>query len=239
MDFNPANDVAEITLRNIPTIREFPYEESFEHGQGSWITGGRSTSWQLGSPNAAWINAAGDGQKAWVTNLNGQYSNSEFSFLESPCFDFSTLTVDPILSFLHTFELEEEADQSWVEYRVNGEKEWKKLGITGSGISNWYNYSVDDTWSDNALAGPNEWQMAAHPLKGMAGQSVRFRFVLKSDNNFAYEGVGVDKIRISLPYDVGVSEILSPRDTCGVSSRQQETVCVKVKKPWLLSHQKP
>ena len=31
--------------------------------------------------------------------LTGNYNNGELSFVESPCFDFSSLTVDPVFRF--------------------------------------------------------------------------------------------------------------------------------------------
>lgn len=227
-DPNSANDTLSVTVRNIPTVTDLPYTEDFERGGGNWITGGRFTSWQWGTPNNTWVGSAADGQKAWVSNLNGQYANKEFSYLESPCFDFSQWTVDPILSFMHVFELEYEWDMSWVEYSLNGGKHWQKLGTATTGLSHWYNDTDKDVWTGNSSGGQNEWQMAAHVLTGMAGQVVRFRYVLRSDDRFAYEGVGVDHIRISLPYDVGVTEIISPIDTCGVSTRLNQTVRIRI-----------
>ncbi len=58
-----------------------------------------------GAPAKIIINKAANGQKAWVTSLNGKYKNNEQSYLYSPCFDLSGLT-QPVLSFAHIFDID-------------------------------------------------------------------------------------------------------------------------------------
>ena len=118
------------------------YFEDFEAGAGGWTSGGTGSSWAFGTPSGTFINAASSGTGAWVTNLSGDYNNSEMSYIESPALDFSTALIDPILSFSHIFETESCCDEGWVEISVDGGTVFTKLGAMDSG-SNWYNSSRD------------------------------------------------------------------------------------------------
>ncbi len=229
-DPNHANDTLSIFVETIPKIDKFPYEESFEHDKGRWELSGDYASWQWGVPTGNWIKNASHGKKAWFTaNSQGTYNNKEFSFLTSPCFDFTAFTVDPILVFDHTYQLERLLDSSWLEYSVDGGANWLKMKQAFSPLANWYNFPLHQVWSGNAPAGSGNWQTAAVRLDGLAGESVRFRFVMFSDGSIRQEGIGVDRVRIMLPYDVAVTAIETPYDTCGGFWGKQEPVRVRVR----------
>jgi hypothetical protein len=81
-------------------INIFPYTEGFETTNGNWTTGGTASDWAWGTPNKTIINSAATGSKCWIVGgLTGNfYNNGERSWLQSPCFDFTTLQY-PHISF--------------------------------------------------------------------------------------------------------------------------------------------
>jgi hypothetical protein len=194
-----ANDTLTVVINSLPVIDNLPYLEDFETWNGGWrpSVAGTNSSWEFGVPAGALLNAAASGQNAWVTNLQGEYNNSELSYLESPCIDFSGLTQDPRLLFSLWFDSEACCDEAWVEQSINGGQTWTKVGASGTGL-NWYNDNLNQWW--NGTGGFNGWVTAFNTLTGTAGQSdVRIRFVFSSDGSVVREGMGVDNIFISQP----------------------------------------
>jgi hypothetical protein len=194
-----ANDTLTITISSLPVIDELPYLEGFEDWNGGWRVGPQSvnSSWQFGVPAGSLINAAASGQNAWVTNLTGNYNNSEMSYLESPCIDLSAYTEDPRLTFSLFFDSEACCDEGWVERSINGGQTWTKVGTAGTGL-NWYNDNINQWW--DGTGGFSGWVTAFNTLTGTAGQAdVRVRFVFSSDGSVVREGMGIDNIFIALP----------------------------------------
>ena len=189
------NDSARITVKNLPIVTSFPYLQNFESGNGSWYTGGTSSSWEYGTPVSPKINRAASGSKVWKTNLTGYYNDDELSYLYSPCFDMSGMT-NPMLSFSLALDIEDcgasLCDAAWVEYSTNGGTSWTKLGATGQG-TNWYNknYSGNQLWSQQNYI---RWHVATSALP--IASSLRLRFVFDSDNGLAKDGIAVDDIHI-------------------------------------------
>lgn len=187
-DTYPENDTMVIDLRRSPVITTYPYLERFENSDGYYYTRGKNSTWAWGAPAKIIINKAANGQKAWVTSLNGKYKNNEQSYLYSPCFDLSGLT-QPVLSFAHIFDIEEDYDYTWVEYSTDGVV-WQKLGAAGQG-TNWYDNSTLNKWRNSKT----RWHVASIDLP-VTGQVIRFRFVLSSDVGVTQEGIGIDDIHI-------------------------------------------
>lgn len=187
------NDTISRSINNSIHITSYPYLEGFEGANsGYWNTAGVNSSWQCGTPSGNIIHKAANGSKAWVTGLNGNYNNSEFSYLYSPCFDLSSLT-KPVLSFSHIFKIQDncDCDYHWVEYSTDGQT-WNKLGSSSRDVmNNWYNNNIKQAWQ----ASIPYWAVAsiAIPTKGT---SVRFRFVMQSDTGVTFEGIGIDDVHI-------------------------------------------
>src|SRR6478735_7031036 len=79
------------------TITTYPYLEDFDGATApGWASGGTSSSWALGTPGKSIINSAATGTKAWVTGLTNNHNVSEQSYVESPCFNMSSL-IQPIV----------------------------------------------------------------------------------------------------------------------------------------------
>ena len=175
-------------LHNSPLITTYPYLESFESGDGNWYAKGSNSSWVWGTPAKTNINKAANGNKAWVTGLASNYNDNELSYLYSPCFNLSGLT-QPVLSFSHVCQIEQDFDYNWVEYSIDG-KVWQKLGTAGSG-TNWY----DNAGVNNWRLSNTKWHVASIDIPPYAG-NMRFRIVLSSDGGVNYEGVGIDDIHV-------------------------------------------
>ncbi len=192
------NDTARITANSLPLITTFPYLENFETNNGYWYTSASgSSSWQYGTPNSPKITRAASGTKAWKTNLIGYYNDQELSYLYSPCFNVSGMTV-PTLSFSLALDIEDcggsLCDAAWVEYSNDGGIFWNKLGSNGQG-TNWYNknYSGNHVWSQQDYT---RWHVATTALPTTNNSSLRFRFVFSSDNGLSKDGIAVDDIHI-------------------------------------------
>ncbi len=192
------NDTARVTVNSLPYITSFPYLENFEANNGYWYTtnSGGST-WQYGTPNSPKISRAASGTKAWKTNLIGYYNDLELSYLYSPCFNLSGMTV-PMLSFSLALDLEDcggfLCDAAWMEYSNDGGITWNKLGSFGQG-TNWYNknYSGNHLWSQQDYT---RWHVATTALPTTNNTSIRFRFVVNSDNGVTKDGMAIDDIHI-------------------------------------------
>lgn len=172
-----------------------PYSEGFETDAGGWTTNGTLSSWARGTPTKLFISSAGAGTSAWVTSLTAPYNNGELSYLLSPCFDFTAVSVDPTLSFLHIYKTRVGSDRGWLEVTRDGST-WTKLGVAGDG-TNWYSDAVNNAWNGNSgTAGV--WRTASRTAESVAGLPlVRFRFVLSTDVSGTDEGFAVDDFTIT------------------------------------------
>ena len=223
------NDSTEVSITNSPVVAGLPYFEDFEAGQGGWYgeTIGEVNSWQFGEPTGTFIDAANSGINAWVTNLSGTYTSNEDNYIVSPCFDFSSLVLDPILSFAHIYNTEECCDEGWVDLSLDGGVTWEKVGAFGEG-ENWYVDEFNNWWNGNSgVAG--QWINATHLLDGAAGESsVRIRFFFSSDGSVEYEGFGIDDISITEQAAINGATIAvnSPISGCGLTD--SEVVSIKV-----------
>ena len=190
-DTYPKNDsITNISFQTTPVITSYPYLEGFENSNGYWYTSGVNDSWEWGTPAKTIINKAANGNKAWVTNLTGNYADNQLSYLYSPCFDLSSLA-QPVLSFSHIFQTEDDCDcdYHWVEYSTDGIN-WQTLGAVGNG-TNWYDNPTKQAWQLSDTI----WHVSSFDVPTKANK-VRFRIVMFSDPATDYEGVGIDDIHV-------------------------------------------
>ena len=204
-------------------ISVFPYTEGFEVTNGGWVTGGTFSDWAWGSPSKPVITAAATGTKCWIVGgLTGsRYNDGEASWLQSPCFDFTTLQY-PYISFNVFWEMERRFDGANLQYSTNLGANWTNVGSVSEPASclnnNWFNFSpitylapvspVRDGWSGNiqtsagscqGTGGSGGWVAAKHAMPNLAGMTnVIFRFTFGAGtvcNN--YDGFAIDDIEIS------------------------------------------
>lgn len=202
-------------------VTSFPYSEGFEAAP-SWTAGGTNSDWAWGTPTHPNINAAGGGVRCWcVGGLSGTlYNGGEQSYLNSPCYDFSSLNY-PWISFKIFWECERQWDGAGFQYSINNGVTWTNVGAFGDPVdcntANWFNISSinylnlanpKQGWSGRI--GPNAgscaggsgsggWVTAKHCLSNLAGQpNVKFRFIFGSGTTCnSYDGIAIDDIYIS------------------------------------------
>ena len=204
-------------------INSFPHKESFETGTSNWVSGGINNDWVWGTPSKPVITGAGAGIKCWVVGgLTGSfYSYGERSWVESPCFDFTTLN-RPFISFQIFWDTERTYDGGNFQYSLDLGATWINAGKRSDPVKcndqNWFNHSGitnlnnfvqnTDGWSGTTKAssgscsgggGSGGWKLASHCLKVLANQpQVKFRFTFGSGttcNN--YDGLAFDDFYIS------------------------------------------
>jgi gliding motility-associated-like protein len=204
------------------TINTFPYAEDFEAGAGNWTTGGVNNDWVRGAPSKPIINAAGSGTNCWITGglSVSFYQFGERSWVESPCFDFSSLDF-PVVSFQIFWETENQYDGGNFQYSLNGGMTWINVGTnnepTDCFTQNWFNQisvtnlnsfvTVNRGWSGTSLAtsgnciggnGSGGWKLARHCLKNLAHEpQVQFRFTFGAGTTCNdFDGLAFDDFRI-------------------------------------------
>ena len=202
-------------------VNSFPYHEDFEASDGGWVTGSTSASvpsdWEWGAPVKSVINAAASGSKCWIAGglSNPAYNDGERSYLQSPCFDISSLSY-PEISFKVFWETERKYDGASFQFTTDGGASWQTLGTINSNNnclgSNWFNYDpvfflTGPGWSGNIQStsgscqgggGSGAWVTAKHSLQNIVGaNAVSFRFFFAAGltcNNF--DGFAIDDINI-------------------------------------------
>ena len=136
-------------------INTFPYSEGFESSPAWTIKADSLNSdWAWGTPSHPTINSAGGGTKCWSTgSLTGSfYKYKQISSLESPCFDFTTLSY-PWISLKIFWEDEWKYDGMCLQSSLDGGLTWANVGAptdpTDCLNTNWYNDTYV-TWLDSA-----------------------------------------------------------------------------------------
>jgi len=227
-DSDHINDTAVNHVTGIPTY-PVPYSTDFE-GTVTWFTPG--TLWEWGVPAAPVIDSAYSPVNAWVTNLDGNYTDLVTEYLYSPFFMFTTVD-SAYLEFYHKYQTEANWDGGTIEYSIGGGT-WTVLGSQGDANAvNWYNSLIGNVpcWSGNSNGYIYaRYRLTAIPAIVNAGVPVQFRFKFVSDGGGVFEGWAVDNFAITapqIPIDAGVSAILQPNAPTQTGS--QITVQVTIK----------
>ncbi|HEX2617179.1 MAG TPA: PKD domain-containing protein, partial [Flavobacteriales bacterium] len=199
-----------------PAIATFPAYEGFEAAP-VWTVGGTNSDWAWGSPSHPYINSAGGGTNCWCAGgLTGaSYNDDERAWIESPCYDFSTLD-HPWISFKINWRLETQYDGMVLQYSLDEGATYDNVGAFGDPQdclnANWYNAdnvlnlsgaSPRHGWSGGPtgscqVGSSGGWITAKHCLTDLAhAPSVRFRFYFGAGhqcNN--YDGAAIDDILV-------------------------------------------
>ncbi|MEQ9425360.1 MAG: DUF4347 domain-containing protein [Cyclobacteriaceae bacterium] len=175
-----------------------------------------NNTWQFGAVGGEVISTgANNSEKAWLTNLNGDFAINENSWVFTPCFDISALE-QPMVRFQRFMDFKDRRDGAVFQYSINNGATWHVLGdfVQGSetGI-NWYTAEglLGDPGNQIAFeADPNfigwgseitdeDWVEARHkldeiPIGGDVRRRVIFRFGIgaASGENAQSEGFGID-----------------------------------------------
>ncbi|NSW46129.1 MAG: fibronectin type III domain-containing protein [Bacteroidales bacterium] len=234
-DQDHTNDTIMKQVGSSPFITSYPYFDDFEANNGYWISGGVNNSWQYGVPAGTVINSAASGTHAWVTNLTGNYNNNENSWIESPCFNFSTLT-NPFVSLKRIVHSESSYDGAALQASIDGGLTWQHIGVLGD-PNNWYNDNSingllfsgsQDGWSGGTNA---VWVTSMHSVASLAGQPlVKFRIVFGSDASVnSYEGFAFDDFKIFEPSDVALVKPIDSTTSylCGLTNDEALSIWIK------------
>lgn len=201
------------------SINTYPYTQDFEASNGGWFTGGTSPSWVWGEVRKRVITQANSGRNCWVTGglTASQYNSGENSYIQSPCFDLSSLT-NPYLTVKIFWETENRFDGASLQYSIDSGRTFQPLGTYADGqacpYDNWFNNSGITTlggagWTGNIQptaacngglgGGLGKWVSAKHALNFLAGQThVIFRFTFGAGNRCNdYDGFAMDDFTIS------------------------------------------
>ena len=235
-----SNDTTITNIVNIPVISSFPYLQDWEFGdEAGWVTSGALSTWELGYPDGPVINtppvATPGSQYSWATSLTGNYLDGETSYLESPCFDMTTLLI-PYVEVDIWWVTEDYWDGMQLEYSTDGGASWTVLGDIGTG-DNWYtNYGIALGYENGWVGNGPGWVTAHHDVSFLAGETdVKFRFFFAADGSINYDGIGLDNFRLQDPFpnDIGVIELVTP--VSGVDLTASEVITVNVQNFGLLS----
>ena len=200
-DTDPANDTLAYEITHIHYVQHFPYVERFENGDGGWEPEGEHSTWAYGTPNGTVIKGASSGSNAWGTgNLQGGYDPQEASFIVSPCYDFSHLTL-PQIAFDLWYETANGGDGAILQYSTDNGENWTTIGDIDDNVG-WYNYTVfakPDGENKGWTGSSNGWVNVKHILYGLGGESkVRFRllFATAGASTNRPDGIAFDNVTI-------------------------------------------
>ncbi len=181
--------VAQVEAQNYQTVRQdfslMPLCEIFTDDVESGGTG-----WTAQSPWAVSSEAYHSPSHAWSDSPGGNYGNNLNISLTSPPLDLRGYD-DVILSFWHTYDLEEDYDYGYVEYSTDGGTTWTTTATYNGTLSTWTPESIQ--------------------IPALAGQpNARLRFRLDTDTSITRDGWHLDDIVVTGASTVCVTIPYSP-----------------------------
>ncbi len=186
-DGDLSNNSLTTTAICTPQLNTFPYSQNYDGGTDMWwFTEGTGSTWEMGTPAATIINSASSAPNSWATNLTGNSSKTEVSYLVSPCFDFSTLT-NPKISFDMWAEMAGGIASIAMEYSTDNGGNWQAVP---EGIAvNWDKLAMG--------ASTGAWVSLSNVVADFAGeQNIKFRFTYAGALVSDAEGVAIDNFNI-------------------------------------------
>jgi len=197
------------------SINPYLMSPSQDGGKGYWrvedING--NTSWEFDTPATSVMDEFSS--DAWVTNAAGTYSANEYSFLNSPCLNISSIE-RPVLSLEYVLNMQEGTDGLVMEFSKDGGITWSPLGTVNSGF-NWFNTNGFDIgnigsssfgWSGNSwdlpdnIAGDTlvQGRRALDNITGLLNPSdrtnLRFRIAFKTNGEGELDGFAFNNLTI-------------------------------------------
>ncbi|WP_298318538.1 T9SS type A sorting domain-containing protein [uncultured Aquimarina sp.] len=197
-DTNPGNNALSGTFITNASAVGIDINDFEDSGDDVLVVGG---VWERGIPTGTNLNTATSGQNVYGTNLDGNYPDSNTSFLVSNCYDLTTIG-SPILKFNMAFDIELDWDFVNIEYSTDGGLNWNILGTAND--PNWYNSNTLPNNSNCFTCPGAQWtgrdatmKEYSYDLAAFANEeSFIFRFNFVTDGGVNEEGVIVDDLQI-------------------------------------------
>ncbi len=141
----------DISLKPIYTLTTDGYLETFDEQPADWLVDSENgiESWVLDEPDfTGFLPTTGD--LAWYTDLPSTAGYLENSWVQSPCFDLSALSIPLVqLDIMKSFV--PGTDGAVMQYQHRVSDGWNTLGIVDGGI-NWYNsYGIFNKPGDSSF----------------------------------------------------------------------------------------
>ncbi|MCB9236093.1 MAG: T9SS type A sorting domain-containing protein [Bacteroidia bacterium] len=194
------DDTTTLQILHQKSISSYPSLENFEAGPGDWFSGGANATWAYGTPAKTHINGASSGSKAWVTGGlgTGLYKGNEVSWVQSPCYDLTTL-ISPWVSFFAWWYSENNWDGTVLQYSTDSGNSWQVIGQFGD--PNWYNntsIAANPGGQNDGFSGfGSMYEARQHSIANLGGQpKVIFRFLFASGTFSNYDGFAFDDFRV-------------------------------------------
>jgi subtilisin family serine protease len=219
-EFYTIDNTMRTTVTHFPLISTFPHFDNFESADQWTAVNNDDKGWVRGTPTNAPY--AFSGNNAWVTNLAGTYSDNARYYLYSPVFDFTSLTADPVLSFMINYSIQSNSDIAFLEY-YDGIR-WLEVPLTNS--QNGYNclrctYILPQA---NGWSGETGWSRFSTDLTGFRGKPyIQFRIGLFSNNLVNARGMLIDDFSVYQPTtgnDLSIAITAVPEDACYLTSSE-------------------
>jgi len=192
-DEQVTNDTAYLSIRNSPSIQQLPYTQAFEVENNWYSDLAHSISWEFGETADTQITPLGNSPTSWYVTIDSSVNQTDTIYLNSPCFDFSSLSQDPRFSFQYQLNLNSFGSQFWIEISTDQGANWRRL-IGDGNASNWYDDASKIAFVSNTFA----WITASNTLSFTAGErEVRIRFVFEGAvGENAGQKLAIDDIKI-------------------------------------------
>ena len=171
---NPA--IKSMALLRAAVPLTVPWADDLESGAPGWYPLPRPVNdWALGTPNPTFPPgppSSHSGTHVWGTNLDGNYTLSSFSILESPFIRIPDFASQARLTFWQWYKIAGPyGDGGWVEASVDGGP-WTV--IVPDGLYPGYRFGGESAFTGSSMG----WIQADFNLTPYAGKSVAFRFIL-------------------------------------------------------------
>lgn len=187
-----------MNLKPIYTLEADGYLENFDDQPADWLVGSEDglESWILGEPDFTGFNAV-PGDLGWYTGLPGNPEYLEHSWVESPCFDLSALSIPLVqLDLMKSFV--PGTDGAVMQYQQRVSDGWFTLGVVDGGI-NWYNsFGIFNEpggsnfgWGLSEFNPDTEWVRAGYAVDALANVPyVKFRLTVGTGGRLAMNNQG-------------------------------------------------
>lgn len=186
----------------VPGSHVLRVNEDFEATDGAFTHSGTADEFEWGTPATAAttttnpvaaFTTANSGTKAWKTDLDGTYNVSSSQTLESPTYNFSTVSGSIFVNWAMKYQMESANFDQLVVYV-------EEVGGAGTVIPlfTWMGATQTASIGNPTLNIPmsSGWGSYFGDISAMAGKQFRFKVRLISDNTVNFGGVAIDDLKI-------------------------------------------